>query len=129
MSRWGWAAALVGIIALGLGSRVFPVGQVWWDKYLGDALYAAMVYAGLRPVWPRARADRVAGAAGGIMIAIELLQTTGLPAAWLGSDWMAVRLGARLLGTTFGWGDLLAYAVGIGAMLGMDRLRGRLTMR
>ena len=39
--RLGWLFTLAAIIALGLLSRTFHLGQPLWDKYLGDALYAA----------------------------------------------------------------------------------------
>src|SRR5438105_3468878 len=41
---------LVGIITVGTLSRVVHTGLVVFDKYLGDALYAAMVYTILRLV-------------------------------------------------------------------------------
>ena len=50
-SRASWVLSLVGIIAIGILSRVVHTGFVVMDKYLGDALYAAMVYTILRMFW------------------------------------------------------------------------------
>ena len=111
MSRAPWAALLIGTIALGLLSRTLRLGWVWWDKYLGDALYAAMVYALIRLVWP-AKPSRIAALAMTVMAAIEIFQLTRIPAHLLASQHF--RLAARLLGTEFSWLDLLAYAAGIG---------------
>jgi hypothetical protein len=47
-TRSSWAFCLIAIIALGILSRVVHTGLALFDKYLGDALYAAMVYALLR---------------------------------------------------------------------------------
>ena len=50
-SRTSWIFCLAGIIAVGILSRVVHTGLLVFDKYLGDALYAAMVYAILRLSW------------------------------------------------------------------------------
>jgi rRNA processing protein Krr1/Pno1 len=82
------------------------------DKYLGDALYAAMVYAILRLI-SRAYSRRTAVTAMAIMTAIEFFQLTMIPAHLLRSPHLIVRICARLIGTEFSFLDLLAYAVGI----------------
>src|SRR5258707_1053285 len=50
-SRTSWILCLIGIVALGILSRVVHTGIAVFDKHLGDALYAAMVYAILRLFW------------------------------------------------------------------------------
>ena len=50
-SRSSWLVCLAGIIAMGIISRLVHTGLVVFDKYLGDALYAAMVYSILRVLW------------------------------------------------------------------------------
>jgi hypothetical protein len=116
-SRTSWAVCLVGIIALGILSRVVHTGLVIFDKYLGDALYAAMVYSILRLF---ARTATVAVPAMALMTAIELFQLTGIPARLLASDHFIARLCARLTGTEFSFLDLLAYGVGIGCLYLLD---------
>ena len=62
------------IITLGILSRVVHTGVVAFDKYLGDALYAAMVYAILRLLWRGLAAARLAVSAMAVMTFIELFQ-------------------------------------------------------
>jgi hypothetical protein len=107
-----WVIWLVGIIAAGILSRVVHTGFVIFDKYLGDALYAAMVYVILRLLWP-AKPTQVAISAMIIMTFVELFQLTMIPANMLASRHFLVRICARLMGTEFSFLDLLAYAVGI----------------
>ena len=47
-SRPSWVFCIVGIIAMGILSRVVHTGLAVFDKHLGDALYAMMVYGILR---------------------------------------------------------------------------------
>lgn len=42
-SRLSWVFCIVGIVAMGILSRVVHTGLPVFDKYVGDALYAAMV--------------------------------------------------------------------------------------
>ncbi|WP_051670669.1 DUF2809 domain-containing protein [Bryobacter aggregatus] len=105
----GW---ILGVVALGLFSRVMPIGWVLWDKYLGDALYAAMVFLLLGAcfrlgVWPNALCSM------SLMTAIECFQLTGLPAAWVQSPALGWQLIGRAVGTSFSMFDLTAYAVGV----------------
>lgn len=104
---------LAAVVAAGLLSRVARTGFVLLDKYLGDSLYAAMVYAIFRLTATRARATVCAAVA---MTAIEFFQLTRIPAGMLGSLHLVVRVCARLLGTEFSVLDLVAYAVGIGCV-------------
>ena len=114
-SRASWALCLVGIIAMGIFSRVVHTGLVAFDKYLGDALYAAMVYAILRLLW-RAPAVAVAVSTMAVMTVIELFQLTMIPSHMLASEHLIARMCARLMGTEFSFLDLLAYGVGIGCI-------------
>jgi hypothetical protein len=116
-SRASWAICLVGIIAMGILSRVVHTGLVVFDKYLGDALYAAMVYAILRLLWKPAA---VAVCAMAVMTVIELFQLTMIPAHMLASEHLIARIGARMMGTEFSFLDLLAYGVGIGCIYLVD---------
>ena len=105
-----WPALLAAVIVLGLLSRAVPTGHPLTDKYLGDALYAEMVYILIRL---SRLTPRVALAAAIVMLAIELFQLTLIPAALAQSNHLPLRLAARLLGTHFSPLDLLAYAAGI----------------
>jgi hypothetical protein len=109
-SRTRELLVLAATVALGIVSRLLHTGLPIIDKYLGDALYAAMVYQFLRLWSPSARTAWVAMA---VMTSIELFQLTLIPAHMMGSDSLAVRTVARLLGTQSSCYDLAAYAVGI----------------
>lgn len=104
-------------MSAGILTRVFHTGFAIVDKYLGDALYAAMVYVILRLLWRDAAIALWAMAA---MTAIELFQLTRIPAHLLASDQPLVQLSARLMGTEFSLLDLLAYAVGIACINLLD---------
>ena len=117
-SRRSWVFCIVGIIAMGIFSRVVHTGLVVFDKYLGDALYAAMVYGILRLV-SKAAASAVWAMV--VMTAIELFQLTMIPAHMLASEHSITRICARLLGVEFGFLDLLAYGVGILCIHLVDR--------
>ena len=119
-SQASWAVCLICIIALGILSRTVHTGFVIFDKYLGDALYAAMVYSLLRLSFSTAA---VVVPAMVIMTAIELFQLTMIPARLVESGHFIVRIGARLLGTQFSLFDLLAYGVGIGCIYLADSSR------
>ena len=99
------ALAAAGLVALGL--LVSRLDHPLADP-VGDALYAAFVYALLVVVAPRARAGIVAAAAFGLCALVELAQLTGIPAAAVD----AVPAARYVLGTTFAALDLVAYAVG-----------------
>ena len=118
-SRAFWIFCLAGIIAAGILSRIVHTGVVVIDKYLGDALYAAMVYVILRLYW-RAAPVVLGVSAMIVMTLVELFQLTMIPAHMLGSGHLIVRIVARLMGTEFSFLDLLAYAVGIACIFLLD---------
>ena len=97
-------------------------GSVLFDKYLGDFLYAAMIYAILRLWWP-SRAAVVS--AWVVMTAIELFQLTLIAAQMLTSEHLIVRIVARLMGTHFSYLDWIAYVVAIGFMYLVDSVAAR----
>jgi Protein of unknown function (DUF2809) len=119
-SRAAWAAWLIGIIAAGILSRVLHTGVAIFDKYLGDALYAAMVYVILR-AWRNPPSAAMWAAI--IMTGIELFQLTLIPAHLFQSGHSIVRIAARLMGTEFSFVDLATYAVGIGCAYLIDNTR------
>jgi hypothetical protein len=120
--RWRapWIICLAVIIPLGILSRIVRTGSVLFDKYLGDVLYAAMIYAILRLFWTSHAAAVWALV---VMIAIELFQLTLIAAHMLKSEHLIVRIIARLMGTHFSYLDLLAYVVAIGCMYLVDSWR------
>jgi hypothetical protein len=124
--RRTWLLCIASIVAVGLLSRLVRTGFVLFDKYLGDALYAAMIYAMLRLRYGAASA---AGRAAAAMVAIECFQLTLIPARMLASEHLAVRLGGRLLGVHFSVADLAAYGVGIGVIYLLDTRQWRARLK
>ncbi len=107
-------------VALGLLSRLRPLGWALWDKSLGDVLYAVAAYLALALLLSRRRPVVVAPLAVAACLAVEGMQATGLPARY--ADAGVVRC---LLGTTFAWHDVGCYLVGVTAIFGVDVLQLR----
>ena len=113
MNRLAVAVAGAVILVAGVTVRSWTGGTV--AKNAGDALYAAMVYAIVVFVVPRAR-PLVAGAVAlGLCWAIEFAQLTAVPAA-LSAHGTLLRM---VFGTTFHRADLFWYAVGIAPLLAL----------
>jgi hypothetical protein len=107
-----YAVLAVAVIAVGLlwRSRFMPLPPVL-TKYGGDALWALMVFVGLGFLFPRASTLIVALLALTFSSAVEFSQLYNAP--WI--DALRATLPGRLvLGSTFNWPDLPAYALGVG---------------
>jgi hypothetical protein len=109
--RLVYAAFSLLVVVLGLASRKFAAGLPRFvAAYLGDILWALLVFllAGFcRPRWKTAR---VAGLALAFAVCIEFSQLYHAP--WL--DAIRHTIPGRLaLGDTFVWRDLLCYAAGV----------------
>jgi hypothetical protein len=89
---------------------------------LGDALYAVLVYLVIAALWPRLRRSAVVVGAAAFCAGIELFQLTDIP-AHIGQ---AVPLARFVLGTSFDPIDLVAYAIGIALVAGLDIVTSRL---
>jgi hypothetical protein len=97
---------------------------VIFDKYLGDALYAAMVYVLVSLVTTRsAKTKAIVSMA--IMVAIECFQLTSIPLELYAMGGLP-QVVARLLGLQFSWVDVVAYAVGIGVLASTEDARQRM---
>ena len=101
------------IILIGILSRVFNTGILVFDKYLGDSLYAAMFYLLLSIVWEHGKPSHKAFITTVLMIAIELFQLTLIPLHFRLSGSSILKAVSIVLGTEFGWFDIVAYMVGI----------------
>lgn len=101
------------VVVAGIVSRMLHSGAPLLDKYLGDALYAVLIYILIAALWPSMLIGRRAPAAFALVAAIEVFQLTGIPARLARSGIPALKLVAIVLGTSFSWYDLLAYAAGI----------------
>jgi threonine/homoserine/homoserine lactone efflux protein len=114
----------MGTIALGLATRRFrralPAAVGW---YVGDVLWATMVYLLVGVVWPRASIRRLAMGTAAFALAIEVGQLYHAP--WIDAV-RGTRLGGLVLGFGFLWSDLACYAVGIALAVVIDRAVARL---
>jgi hypothetical protein len=113
------AVTAVVLIAGGIGLARGLEGAV--AAFAGDALYAALLYVVVAVIAPRLRAVVAAPIAFAVCAAVECLQLTGVPAALA----QTVPGAALVLGTTFQWTDLLAYAIGAAAAGVVDALSRR----
>ena len=114
-----------GLLAAGLLTLETFIARFVHDSlirpYAGDLLATILVYCILKSWW-RAPAGVVAGVALLISYAIEAGQALRL-LAWLG--WEHSQVARLLLGSHFEWGDMLAYSLGAGLVLAIERLRRR----
>ena len=106
---YGFAAAVVVALGLLWRSQLFPLSP-FLRKYGGDALWALLVFYLVCFCRPRMRLAARAGLALGIAAVVEFSQLYHAP--WIDSI-RATRLGLLILGSTFNWPDLPAYALGI----------------
>jgi hypothetical protein len=113
--------ALFLTILIGILSRVFHTGFLVFDKYLGDSLYAVMFYLLLSIVWDRGKPSRKAFITTVLMMAIELFQLTLIPLHFRSSDSSVLKAVSIVLGTKFGWFDIVAYLAGILIVYIFDR--------
>ncbi len=116
--RAGLLVGLLVVIVLGLASRRYPgLFPTALGKYPGDALWALMVFFGWALIRPAASSVRLASAALLTSFLVEFSQLYHAP--WIDAV-RATTAGHLVLGSTFSFRDLAAYAVGIGAAAVLD---------
>ena len=110
------------VVGLGLLWRAKLVAMPeWLSNNGGDALWALMVFFGFGIFLPRASRSLLAKISLGFAWGIELSQLYQAP--WI----QALRVtfpGKYILGNTFCWSDLVAYALGIGVGVALERMGG-----
>lgn len=110
--------AVLCTIGLGLASRMPQVAS-FVPSFIGDSLYAVMVYFGLRIFFHRQSPKKNALLAFAVCTAIELSQMLQWP--WLQSV-RSHKIGRLILGQGFLGSDILAYAFGAVAAWYLDML-------
>jgi hypothetical protein len=109
---------IIVVIILGLLSRKMSnIIPDFLNAYLGDALWALMIYMGFGFIFRGLEIKRVALAGILFCYIIELSQL--YHANWIDSI-RRTTLGGLVLGYGFLWTDLLAYAIGIGTGIIID---------
>ena len=109
-SRVVYGMLMIAVLLLGLASRQF-FGDISFIKtYVGDALWALMVFFGFAVLFNRWPTETIVLATLLFSFGIEISQLYHAP--WI-DNVRATRLGGLVLGFGFVWSDLLCYSVGI----------------
>ena len=118
-NRFIYAGLTACIIALGLASRRWPVFPAGLNAYVGDALWALMMFCLFGILFPRLASARLAALALAVAVSVELSQLYQAP--WI-NGLRQTRLGGLILGHGFLWGDLVSYGLGVAAGFGAERI-------
>ncbi|MGD7006987.1 DUF2809 domain-containing protein [Metabacillus sp. 84] len=106
-----YAAVMILVIAMGLLSRRLSIYLPGWvNAYLGDALWAAMVFVGFAFLFNRKKTSLIASIAALYCLLTECSQL--IQTSWL-NEIRDTMLGGLVLGYGFLWTDLAAYGIGI----------------
>ena len=112
------AILLVTVVAAGLASRRYPyLLPAAVRKRTGDALWASAAFAGIGLVRPAWSTRAVALNAATVSFADEFSQRYHAP--WI-ERLRSHTLGHLILGSGFYWLDLLAYVIGVAAIVPVD---------
>ncbi|MED0960715.1 DUF2809 domain-containing protein [Bacillus paramycoides] len=107
-----YAIFTIIVIVLGLSSRKFAYALPdILNAYLGDALWALMIFTGFGFLFPKIETKKLAIISLIFCYGIEISQL--YHAEWIDSI-RATTLGGLVLGYGFLWSDLVAYTTGIG---------------
>ncbi|MCY7894162.1 DUF2809 domain-containing protein [Bacillus vallismortis] len=109
--RWVYAALTIIIMTIGLGSRTFSsVLPDAVNPYLGDSLWAAMIYTGCAFLFQKMTTIMTGTISLSFCFFIEISQLYH-------ADWIDqirdTSLGGLVLGYGFLWSDIKAYTIGI----------------
>ncbi|WIL45061.1 DUF2809 domain-containing protein [Bacillus bombysepticus] len=111
-NRVVYALFTIVVIILGLSSRKFAFALPHLlNDYLGDALWALMIFTGFGFLFPKTKTKKLAF--------ISLMFCYGIEASQLyHAEWIdsirATTLGGLVLGYGFLWSDVVAYTIGVG---------------
>ncbi len=106
------------VVLLGLASRRFPAAlPPFVGKYPGDALWALMVFLGWAFCKPQASTRTIATLAFTTSCLVEFSQLYQAP--WINSI-RSTTPGHLILGSTFSWPDIAAYAIGVLIAVALD---------
>ncbi len=111
-NRLLYAMFTILVIILGLSSRKFAFAlPALLNDYLGDALWALMIFIGFGFLFPKIETKKLAFISLMFCYGIEVSQL--YHAEWVDSI-RATTLGGLVLGYGFLWSDLVAYTIGVG---------------
>jgi hypothetical protein len=113
-----YLVAVIVVILIGLPSRTVDDMPDFYVQYLGDGLWALMVFLLFGLSFPAAGTWKLALLALGVTWGIEFSQF--YEAQWIRSLRYSA-LGGLILGFRFRWTDLLAYSCGVGAGVSLEK--------
>ena len=120
MKKQQYVLIMLLTMLIGFLSRRYTEGSMGYrfvHDYVGDALWAAMIYFGCRFVFFKKTKSIAVALSVVFCYAIETSQLYHAP--WI-DGLRQTTLGGLVLGFGFLWSDFVAYAVGIGAVFGLD---------
>jgi Protein of unknown function (DUF2809) len=116
--RFYYLGSTIAMMLIGYASRYFSVPNTILYDYVGDALWAAMIYLGFRFLFPQKALIFSLLCAIGFSYGIELSQF--YHAEWI--DYLrSTRLGSLVLGFDFLWSDIFMYSLGIIVVYQLDK--------
>ncbi|MNW23453.1 hypothetical protein D3C74_01560 [compost metagenome] len=116
--RFGYAGGVAVAIGLGLASRYDGLHlPALITAHAGDALWAVMIYFGIRTLWPQG--SRCRAALMGLLFCYVIEASQLIQLDWLNAI-RSTTLGALVLGRGFLVEDLIRYTVGIGLAYLLD---------
>ncbi|WP_040412674.1 DUF2809 domain-containing protein [Desulfosporosinus sp. OT] len=119
-NRFIYSFLVITVMILGLSTRRFSIYLPdWINLYLGDALWALMIFFLLGLLFRAGDTRWVAVGALLFSFSIEISQL--YHSQWIDSLRMT-RIGGLVLGYGFLWSDLVSYTVGIGSGVLIERL-------
>ncbi|QWU45479.1 DUF2809 domain-containing protein [Bacillus sp. NP247] len=111
-NRLLYAMFTIVVIILGLSSRKFAFALPdLLNDYLGDALWALMIFTGFGFLFPKIETKKLAFISLIFCYGIEISQL--YHASWI-DNIRATTIGGLVLGYGFLWSDLVAYTIGVG---------------
>ena len=119
MARLYYLTAVLFTMVIGLLSRRYTEGGDFIHDYIGDAIWAGMIYLGFRFLKPSQTMKWAFVSALIFCYVIEVSQLNQ-------SDWLnelrRTTLGGLILGFGFLWSDFLMYTLGIIAAAWVDKM-------
>ncbi|QJD77438.1 ribosomal maturation YjgA family protein [Spirosoma rhododendri] len=109
-NRLTYGALAIATLLTGFASRRLLGNYSFVRLYVGDSLWALMVFFGIAFLFPRRSTRTVALVALLFCFGIELSQLYHAP--WIDRV-RATTLGGLVLGFSFVWSDLICYTVGV----------------
>lgn len=112
-NRFIYSLIIIVIIVFGIFSKkANNFIPAFFNDYVGDSLWAAMIFFGFGFVFKTMKTNKVA--LGSILFCYIIEFSQLYHAVWI-DNIRNTTLGRLVLGYTFSWNDLIAYVFGVGA--------------